>query len=312
MTPNFFAFMRTRAAFIAIILLAAAGTRGQGIRPTAASPPPLAPVALDTVVVRAQPKRLTLRAPGEAKGLRDAVSSSLGPGQQLAVWHPAPDSSHTYRIRAVRVRLGSRNPQNVADLARHRRNFRDGRLVVRLSAATATGQPADANLLAAPLLLTPPQSEDAEQGWVRFEVSDQRLILPAQGLFVVAQGLTTAPEEQFIRHRMLVHPADGNTPPQDLGPATRNANGKGTEVFLYEEVQRAGAKETQLIPSANFPAIAHRSVATAAECRSWQWLGGLHSGWKFLGTLNAGLRQRAPSLKVTDYNYDLELEVEEL
>lgn len=306
--PNsFFTFMLTRAAIGAVFLLAAAGARGQGTRPT---PAPIAPVALGEVFVRAQPKLLTLRAPGEAKGLADAVSSSLGPGQQLAVWHPTPDSSRVYRIRAVRARLGSRFPKNVADLARRRRNFLDGRLALRLSVATATGQPAEANLLVAPLLLTTTLSKGLEQGWVRFEVSEQRLMLPAPGLFVVAQGLTSAPDEQFIRHRTLVRPAGGKTPPEDRGPA--NSKAKGTEVFLYEEIRLAGGKETRLVPSANFPAIAQRSVATPADCRSWRWFGGLNSGWKFLGTMNAGFRQRTPSLKLNDYNYDLELEVEEL
>jgi hypothetical protein len=304
--------MPPRAAIIAVSMLTTVGTKGQGIRPTVANPPPIAPVTLGDVLVRAQPKLLLLRAPGEASGLRDAVSSSLRPGQQLAVWHPTPNSGHAYRIRAVRARLGSRNTKNVADLARHRRNFLDGRLALRLSVATATGQPADTNLLVAPLLLTPALSEGLEQGWVRFEVSDQRLMLPAPGLFVVAQGLTTAPDEQFIRHRTLMHPADRETPPQDLEPANHKASGKGPEVFLYEEIQLAGTKERRLVPSANFPAIAHRSVATPAECRSWQWFGGLNSGWKFLAAMNAEFRQRTPSLKLTDYNYDLELEVEEL
>ena len=301
-----------RATFLAVLFLPAAAAHGQTNQPTVTAPVPIASVALDDVEVRAQPRQLTLRAPGVAKGLSDAVSSSLGPGQQVAVWHPAPDSGHAYRIRAVRVRLGARFPLNMVDLVHARRNFLAGRLAVRLSAATATGQPGEANLLAAPLLLTPAQSEGQEQGWVRFDVHEQRLLMPTAGLFVVAQGLTTAPEEQFIRHRFLVRPADGKTPPEDLGPANRKPKGKGTAVFLYEEIQPTGTTATQLVPSANFPAIAHRSVATPAECRSWQWVGGLRNGWQFLGTMHAEMRQHASARQMLDYNYDLELEVEEL
>ena len=61
-----------------------------------------------------RPGRST-RALGEAKGLHDAISHSLTPTNRIAVWHPNPDSGHTYRIRAVRVRLGAREPEKLMD-----------------------------------------------------------------------------------------------------------------------------------------------------------------------------------------------------
>ena len=305
--------MLTRTTIVGFFLLAAAETRGQATAAGAqAVPAPIAPVALGEVFVRVQPRLLTLRAPGEAKGLHDVVSNSLGPGEQVAVWHPNPDSAHLYRIQAVRVRLGSRFPESLAGFVSHRRNFREGRLALRLSAATATGQPAVANLLAAPLLLAPAQSEELDHGWVRFDVSEQRVVLPAKGLFVVAEGLTASPADTFIRRRTLVHPADAKKPPEDYKPAFRNGKGTSTRTYMYEEIQTAGEQGSRLVPSSYFPAVAHRTVAAPAECRSWQVLRGPMSGWKSLGAFYAEIRQRNPGLDLTDYNYDLELEVVEL
>ena len=217
-----------------------------------------------------RPGRST-RALGEAKGLHDAISHSLTPTNRIAVWHPNPDSGHTYRIRAVRVRLGAREPEKLMDLARHRRQFTEGRLSLHLSPATASGQPAETNLLPTVLLLTPKESEQNQDGWVRFDVAAQRLTLPANGVFVVAEGLTTSPEEQFIRHRTLIRPADGKTPLEDLNAQNRKSNGKGTTVFLYEEVQTAGGGPGRLVRTDQFPAIAHRTTDNPAQCQSWLW-----------------------------------------
>ena len=272
-------------------------------------------VALTEVAVRATPRQMTLRAPGEAKGLHDALAMSLTPTSRLAVWHPNPDSARTYRIRAVRVRLGSRMPENMTDLARQRRRFLAGRLALRLSPATAAGAPTDRNLLATPLLLTPEESARHAHGWVRFDVADQRLTVPAGGLFVVAEGLTSGDDEQFVNHRSLVRPADGKTPLEDLSPTNRRANGKGTTVFLYEEIQPAGGGASRLISSHHFPAVAHRTVSTPGECRTWRWSkwDGRQHSWKSVAAQHAEIRQRSPTLtNLTDSNYDLELEVEEL
>lgn len=302
------------AATIGCLVVAVPAAHSQGMAPAANAPALPAPpkVALDEVAIRAQPRPLTLRAPGEAQGLNDAIAWSLTPTERLAVWYALPDSGHAYRVRAVRVRLGSRMPTSMVDLARHRRNFTEGRLALRLSPATPAGTPAETNLLAAPLLLTAEAPEQQRDGWVRFDVADQRLVLPVQGVFVIAEGLTQ-PDEQFVRSRVLIRPVDGRTPPEDVTRQNRRPAGKSTPIFQYEEVQPAGGGASRLVLSNAFPAVAHRSVRTAAECQSWQWRTGPRGGWKALALQNAEFRQYGgKAASIVDYNYDLVLEVEEL
>ncbi len=301
-------------ALVGTLLASATTAHAQTALPPAGAPelPTMPTVALSEVAVRATPRQLTLRAPGEAKGLHDALAHSLAPGDRRAVWHPHPDSAHAYRIRAVRVRLGSRLPATMSEFMQRRRRFPEGRLELRLSPATATGAPAETNLLAAPIVITPEASNGHEQGWLRFEVAEQRLLLPAGGLFVVATGLTTNPNERLVRHRMLTKQVKDNKPPRDLDHGTIKP-GSSARVYSYEEIQPAGGSSARLVPSGNFPAIAHRGVESAAECRSWQWFKGRSgSEWKSLRALNEEWQRFNSGHGLRDYNYDLELEVEEL
>lgn len=300
------------------LLLAAPAAGAQTAQPQPApvspAPRPIPTVALGEVAVRVQPRRLTLRAPGQAQGLQDAFAQSLTPTRRVAVWLPTPDSARSYRIRAVRVRLGAGLPDNLTDFIRRQRRFHEGRLALHLSSATASGAPADADLLSAPLLLTPAASARHERGWLRFDVAEQHLIIPAAGVFIVAEGLTTSPDEQFVKHRSLLRRPDGRQPLEDYDSKKTTSNGKGTQVFLYEEIQPAGGGPTRLVPSDEFPALAHRTVGTAADCRSWRWQQGpSRSGWIAMGAETAVLRQRSAAFAgLKDFNYNLELEVEEL
>ena len=300
---------------VAAAFLGASLAHGQGTG-RIADPSPITAVALANVEVRAHGRPLVLRAPGTARGLHDAYASSITPGRQVAVWHPTPDSGRTYRIRAVRVRLGARLPDGPTDLLGARRVFDEGCLGLRLSPATPTGEPAETNLLPALLLLTPAAAARHAHGWVRFDVQEQRLVLPATGVFVVAQGLPTPNGDQYVRSRTLVREPNGRTPPEDLSSHNRRPNGKGTSVFLYEEVQPAGGGAPRLVPTHAFPAVAIRSLAPADEARSWQWYRFSRDKagqWTTIQQTNTRIKTTLPTAPpVRDYNYDLELEVEEL
>lgn len=289
---------------------------GQANRPGMTTPavPPIATVRLDTVAIAAHARPLTLHAPGMARGLHDAFARSIAPGHQIAVWHPNPDSTHTYRIRAVRVRLGSRLPDGPADLLRARRTFGEGRLALRLSPATTAGSPAETNLLPVPLVLTPAGAEQHDHGWVRFDVSARHLTLPATGVFVVAAGLPTNEGDQFVRTRILVRPLDGQHPPEDLTRANMHTSGKGSEIFQYEEIQPAGGGATRLLPTNEFPAVAQRSLGAGVAPQSWYWgRSGKDSSRWFSHIEGNALFQKFKTTKmpIYQYNYDLELEVEE-
>ena len=309
----------TKVVFVAVAAGSIAfgpAAYGQTAQPGVAPPvvPAIATVRLDTVAIAAHARPLTLRAPGTARGLHDAFAYSITPTRQIAVWHPNPDSTHTYRIRAVRVRLGSRLPDSPADLLRARRIFGEGRLALRLSPATVGGSPAEANLLPAPLVLTPAGAGQHDHGWVRFDVSAHHLVLPATGVFVIATGLPTNEGDQFVRTRTLVRPLDGRHPPEDLTRANMRAKGKGTEVFQYEEVQPAGGGPTCLLPTNSFPAVAQRSTDAGEAAQSWRWhrFNKDSSRWFSSVEDNALLQKINPTkVPIYQYNYDLELEVEE-
>lgn len=276
---------------------------------TAPRPDAVRVVPLIAVQVR-PPQRLTLRAPGEAKGMFSRFSTvSMPPSRQVAVWHPTPDSGRRYLVRAVRVRLGSRMPEKAMQLTQARRQFAEGSLALRLAPATPAGAPAEINLLASSLLLTPALSGQQQDGWVRFDVVGQGVELPPRGVFVVAEGLPN-PGEEFVRTRILLHPPDGQHPLEDYTPVK---GAKPVEIFSYTEVQAPDQPATRLVLASEYPAIGQRQVAAPAECRSWQQavlVPGKPRSWYSMAARTAQLQQAAPSLH--NYNYDLELEVEEL
>lgn len=308
--------MRSRKILVVAVAACSAlvaPAHGQTTRPAPVVPLlPIATVRLDTVAVRAQGRILILRTPGKAKGLRDAYSGSLRPGRQLAVWHSNPDSTRTYLIRAIRVRLGARMPETPADILRERRTFSEGRLALRLSAATATGSPAETNLLLVPLLLTPALASQHAKGWVRFDLSAQHLVLAPAGVFVVAKGLPTLDSEQLVRTRRLAHKPAGTTPPDDVVLPVRGQ--KPIPFFQYEEIQPAGSPPVRLVALADFPAIGHHTTGPGARPHSWQYLGldNKPGRWFANADLDAQYHAANPTHKpIFDYDYDLELEVEE-
>ncbi|RSK32504.1 hypothetical protein [Hymenobacter metallilatus] len=267
---------------------------------------------LPEVTVRAQPRTRTLRAPGETKGLHTAFGRELTPGRAVAVWHGPPDTTRVYVVRAVRLQLGSRMPEAVHDLPKHRRNLPEGRLHLWLSPGTmTTGPVASQNLLPQKLLLTA-ETATQEKGWIRFEVADQRLVLPTRGLFVVAEGLPTTDTETFVRQRVLTAPYDGHTPPQDLD-FRKIKPGQSARSYRYVEMLRSDGS-ARLVPSSSFPALAYRLVATAAECHSWLLVDhrGQPASWQSVPQDLAPMRRALPNESVSDYNYELVLEVEEL
>ncbi|RSK40973.1 hypothetical protein [Hymenobacter perfusus] len=267
---------------------------------------------LPEVAVHAQHRTLTLRAPGETKGLHTAFGREMTPGRAVAVWHGPPDTARVYVVRAVRLRLGSRLPEAMKDLPKNRRNLPEGRLHLWLSPGTnANGPAAEQNLLPQKLLLTDETAVE-KHGWLRFDVSAHRLVLPRSGTFVVAEGLPTTATETFLRHRILTTPYDGRTPPQDLN-FQKIQPGTSTRSYRYEELRRPDGS-TRLVATASFPTLAYRLVATAADCRSWILVSrrGQPPIWQSVPQDMAPMRKANPDASSADYNYELELEVEEL
>ncbi|WP_141106520.1 hypothetical protein [Hymenobacter gelipurpurascens] len=215
-------------------------------------------------------------------------------------------------VRAVRLRLGSRLPEGFADLPKHRRNFSEGGLRIQLCSGTLATGPMEQQLLTNPLLLTPAAAEN-RTGWLRLDVAAQHLVLPAQGCFVIAEG-TAGPQETFVRRRSLVRPPDGQQPPEDfLFSKHDRPTGKGTRVFRYEELQQADGT-LRLAATNLFPALAYLVVAAPSACHSWLRVstGKQTQIWRAVTEQQASTRQHLPDSTIYDYNYELELEVEEL
>ncbi|NVO30743.1 hypothetical protein [Hymenobacter lapidiphilus] len=269
---------------------------------------------LPDVAVRATRRVLALRAPGETKGLQTAFGRELTPTAAVAVWHGPPDSSRVYVVRAVRVRLGSRPPTAAKDVPKVRRNFSEGAIRLWLSPGSQTGGPQPAqNLLAAPLLLT--ANTTAKKGWVRFDVMQQRLVLPARGLFVVAEGETTG-SETYVKQRSLARPLNGKNLPEDIDfqKAKPKKGHKGVETFRCVELRRADGSSRLALTNA-FPTLAYRQVPAPANSQSW--IRRIRQPdktvfWRSVPQDLAPLRKAFPEVSAPDYNYELELEVEEL
>ena len=266
---------------------------------------------LPEVEVRAQHRILVLQAPGETKGIQTAFGRELTPTTAVAVWHGPPDTSRVYVVRAMRVHLGSRFPKSAKELPKARRNFSEGTIRLWLSPGSPSGGPRpDQNLLAAPLLLT--AETPAPKGWVRFEVADQRLVLPAQGLFVVAEGEPVG-AETYVRTRSLVRPLNGKTSPEDVD-FTKIRPGKGVTVFRYVELRRPDGT-VRLAAVSEFPSLAHRLTERSADCYTWvRRLKHPDNSlrWQSIPQDLAPMRAAMPDVSTSDYNYELELEVEEL
>ena len=236
----------------------------------------------------------------------------MTPGRAVAVWHGPPDTARVYVVRAIRLRLGSRMPEAMKDLAKNRRNLPEGRLHLWLSPGTNDNGPsAEQNLLPRKLLLAAETVVD-KKGWLRFDVSDHQLVLPRSGVFVVAEGLPTTSAETFVRHRTLIAPYDGKTPPQDLDFQQIKLE-KRTRSYRYEELRQADGS-LRLVPTHSFPTLAYRLVDTSPECQSWILVSrrGKEPAWQSVPQHLAPMRRANPDSSSSDYNYEMELEVEEL
>ncbi|QIX62332.1 hypothetical protein HER32_14550 [Hymenobacter sp. BT18] len=266
--------------------------------------------------MRVHPKARLLSAPGETRGLYTSFGHKLLPTSRVAVWHGPPDTAHTYLVRAVRVRLGSRMPEKASGMFAARRNFQEGRVALWLSPGARAQAPTDAQSLLAQKLLLTPDNAGEKKGWLRFDVADQRVVVPAQGLFIVAEGLTTHPKETYVRRHWLSHPLNSKSVPQELdlqNPKLRK--GEGARVYFYAEVA-SSAGASRLVAESLFPTLAYRMVENPGQCQSWVWRAPTlkqPARWMPVTETQTALRQREPKATYAlDYNFDLELEVEEL
>ncbi|RAK63917.1 hypothetical protein [Hymenobacter edaphi] len=265
-------------------------------------------VALPNVRVRAQPRQLVWRAPGKARWPYDAFANSLTPTEQVAMLYRPADATRSYRIRAVRLRLGSRAPQGPADLLRDLRRFPEGRLQVQLLAPGPDGAPATA-LLPASWEITPALSEEHEGGWLRLPVADAELRLPAAGVFIVANGLTGSAAETFVRNRTLLYRKHNPTAAPEFDPQKLKGSAPSTRVNSYVEVQPAATEATRLVLRHEFPALAQLTAPSFGACYAWAYRAGR---WQSVVAYYQDLKSRFPKREFTPYNYELELEVEEL
>lgn len=259
-------------------------------------------VALPGVRVRAQPGAVVWRYAGKSRWPYDAFAQSLTPGEQVAVFYRPADSTRQYRVRAVRVRLGHRAPNSMAEAFGQRRHFVAGRLRVCLSPPDAAGAPASTPLIPA-WLITPAQSETHQDGWLRLvPATDAPLLVPASGVFVVAAGLTDTDAEAMTRLRILQYQRRN----PEKAPDSQNPG----RVNLYVEVQPEGAAPPRLVNLDDYPAVAQRTALNPATSHSWLYKS---KRWHSQQNYHAELRKRlATGDEYPPYNYELVLEVEEL
>lgn len=258
-------------------------------------------VALPGVRVRAQPKAELWRYAGKSRWPHDAFARSLVPGEQIAVFYRPADSTRHYRIRAVRVRLGHRAPNSMAEAFGQRRHFEAGRLRVYLSLPGPDGAPT--RQAAAPAwIITPAQSADHQDGWLQLPLpTDAPLLLPATGVFVVAAGLTDTDTETMTRLRALHYQRRNPTAAPDQQSAGR--------VNLYVEVKPDSTAPARLVNLDDYPAVAQRTAPDTNAGHSWLYQS---KRWQSQQAYQAEMRKRMPSgTESSPYNYELVLEVEE-
>lgn len=265
-------------------------------------------VALPDVRVRAQPRVLVWRGDGKARWPEDAFANSLTPIDQVAMLYRPADPARSYRIRAVRIRLGSRAPQGPADLLRDLRRFPEGRLQVQLLAPGTDGAPGTA-LLPSAWEITPALSEEHEGGWLRLPVADAELRLPVAGVFIVASGLTGSARETYVRNRTLVYQKHSPTAAPDFELQQVQRADQLTRVNLYVEIKPAAGGAARLVPRHEFPAVARFTASSFGSCYSWNHRAGR---WQSTVAYYQDLKRRNPQPDYQPYNYELELEVEEI
>jgi hypothetical protein len=169
--------MRFYRRLLAIGLLAGAATsvRAQ----TAPALPPLR-ATLDTVAVTGTTRMLTLvSAPGP-----DVSERSLTPGTKVAVRYTPPAGPHEYDLTGIRVLVSGK--YNLSST---------GLLLIRLMLPdSSTHGPSTRALLPAPIAISDREVRRAKDGLLTLDVRAYHLILPATGVFVVAEG---APEPPY-------------------------------------------------------------------------------------------------------------------
>ena len=107
-------------------------------------------------------------------------------------------------------------------------------------------------------------------------------------------------------------PYDGKTPPQDLDFRKMKLD-KGIRSYPYEELRQVDGS-LRLVSTHSFPTLAYRLVDTPPECHSWILVSrqGQIPTWQSVPQDLAPWRRANPDASSPDYNYELELEVEEL
>lgn len=262
-------------------------------------------VALPGVRVRAQPEAAVWRYAGKSRWPYDAFARSLVPGEQVAVFYRPADSTRQYRIRAVRVRLGHRAPNSMAEAFGPRRHFVAGRLRVSLRLPGAAGTPAG-SAVAPAWIITPDQSKTHQDGWLRLALpTDAPLLLPAAGVFVVATGLTDSDTETMARLRTLQYQKRHPEAAPDFDPKKQSSG----RINLYTEVKADSAAPSRLVKLDDYPAVAQRTAPDNDTGHSWLYRS---RRWQSQQAYHAELRKRlANGDEYPPYNYELVLEVEE-
>ena len=167
--------MRFYRRILAISLLASAATSTQA---QTAPPLPTLKATLDTVAVTGTTRVLTL---ASALG-PDIPLRVLTPGMQVAVFHARPSLEHEYDLMAIRVFVsGQFNRSNTGQV-----------LINLVLSDSSTHAPSELRLLPTTLVVTDREVRKAKKGLLTLDLRPYHLSIPANGIFVLAQGQPSA------------------------------------------------------------------------------------------------------------------------
>lgn len=223
-------------------------------------------VRLPGVQVAAHQQLLVL----SSKGQRYTGGLAMEPGRQAAIFFANPDSLQSHEVRGISVLL--------------ERRFSYGRLQLTLR-QPRQGTPTGPDLLPAPYYVLPGQVP-GHHTWVSF-VLPEGVPLPAAGIFVVLEGVTTAPEEQYLGLRMQV-----------LKAVVRDGSSRARPLL---RIQGPTGPE-QEVPLDECPRLVTSPVADGQDANTWVKIAP-GARYPFRRNLPGAVGSRKP----TAYNYATQL-----
>ena len=188
-----------------------------------------------------------------------AGARPMAPGVRCAVWLPSPDSTQLFRLTSLTIPLHAR--------------FQVGHLKVSLHRRGQGAELLGSALLAQPFIITSPDSIPRRRTQLRLNLRPAQLELPADGVYVVFEGLPTHSDEVFVKHRVVRY-----------GKIKKDGHSRG-EAFV---LTRRGPDTTTIwTPYNDFAKL--RQSAAGYVCHTWmQWA----PQWPFKRESVHGIRGR--------------------